>query len=336
MEKEKDYRQFDLEDFVTDDQFIDWAQGRRPEKNEFWEEYLQANPAQQQNINQAKAIVAGFKFEEPLIEDDFFTRLNGRINQSIGAEETLPRLPVKDKNYRLLYRAIAGIAAAVLLILAFVFYPRTIVIENGYAGIKTVVLPDSSVVILNANSSLSYPEKWDKQNREVQLQGEGFFSIRHLTSNSHVVPFRVHAGELNLHVLGTSFNVNNRTAQVEVILKTGRLKVTHGDQEVFMKPADGLTYNQEKGTLTLKKVKDCDYTDWTRLEYIFNDLSMERVAQKLEYFYGIKINFEDDTFKNEKLSGRLGLSSLGETIETLELLLHKNIEVKDKQVTISR
>lgn len=332
---QKNYQQFDLGDFVSDDLFIKWAQGKSPQDNNFWEAYISANPAQKSILLEAKELVAGFNFQQEEISSDFFDKLNERINHSIDEVDAV-QAATKNTSHKLGYRIAAAIAASLLIALAFLFYPKHIIIENGFAGIKQVVLPDSSIVLLNANSSLVYAKNWDKNDREVKLIGEAFFKIKHTTEKGHVLPFKVYANDLKLNVLGTSFNVISRNAKVDIILKTGRLKVTSDEEEVYMKPADHLFYDKEKGKFILTKISNDDYLDWTRMEFVFNDLSIAQVTQKLEYFFDVKVQFEDEAIKKEKLSGRIGLLNINETFHTLELLLNKKIVINGKQVTIAK
>jgi len=419
-EMQKDYLLFNLEDFISDDLFIKWAQGKLPQKETFWEDYIKNNPGQKYMILEAKDLVANINFELPAVADDFFERLNVRINSSVDQEilaqqdlvsknstqksenqeisspettaqnsevqKNSDQEPIaqnskveegtdqdtssikttaqnstdlevtinavnqhntnddfafakerkKTKNYNIAFRVAIGIAASLLIVLTYVFYPRNVVIENGFAGIKEIILPDSSVVLLNANSTLTYPNNWDQSNRQVKLSGEAFFKIRHQINNGHVVPFKVELKEVDLHVLGTSFNVISKPEQVDVVLKTGRLKVTHDDQEVFMTPADHLVYNQLQNKFMVNKVDNEDYLDWTRMEFVFNNLTVGQVTDKLAAYFDLKFHFEEEEVKNEKLSGRLGMSDQQETLHTLELLLNKKIIVNKMDVTIIR
>lgn len=349
METQKNYQQFDLEDFVSDDNFIRWAQGKSPESEAFWNNYISTHPAQEAIILEAKDLVSGFIFEQPDIDEDFFMRLNDRINLSLDQETTADKpdiandIPVaaeqpqpERKNYKLAIRIATGIAASILIFLAFLFYPKEVTIENGFAGIKEVVLPDSSIVMLNANSKLSYAGNWNPHQREVKLTGEGFFRIRHRTENGKVIPFVVAANDLKLHVLGTSFNVINTPQLVQITLRTGKLKVTHDQDSVFMKPEDQLAYDLKKKSFSLQRVSDNNYMDWTKLEFVFNDLSIDLVTQKLAAYFDIRFHFDDPAVKQEMLSGRLDLSNQKETLHTLELLLNKKIEIKGREVTINR
>jgi len=361
METQPNYQQFELEDFVSDASFIRWAQGKAPLSDGFWEQYIAANPQQKAMIAEAHDLVGAFAFVLPEIEDDFFDRLQNRLDESIAATEenkgtigspTSPIDPEKTlaidadnqrlkpdterKNYRLSMRIAIGIAASLLLVLAFLFYPREVTIVNGYTGIKEVLLPDSSIVILNANSDLSYADNWDPQHRQVNLRGEGFFRIKHRTENGKVLPFTVAVKDLKLHVLGTSFNVISSPENVLVTLRTGRLKVTHEDESVFMKPEEQLNYDLEKEKFSLRKVHDEDYMDWTKMEFVFNDQPVAKVTQKLAAYFDLHFHFDDPEMQKALVSGRLGLSDREETLHTLELLLNKKIEINGREVSVAR
>ena len=75
---------------------------------------------------------------------------------------------------------------------------------NGSKG--RFVLPDSTVVWLNSNSLLEYPETFSSSAREVSLSGEAYFEVR----RNEKLPFRVQAGEMKVEVLGTRFIVDKR------------------------------------------------------------------------------------------------------------------------------
>ena len=110
--------------------------------------------------------------------------------------------------------------------------------RTGYGEMKTIVLPDSSVVILNSNSSLRIPEQWsDAEGRQVWLEGEAYFQVQKQPAT--VRKFVVHTRQVDVEVLGTKFNVNTRRQQAVVSLEEGkvRLLVYKGDSAVLEKRA---------------------------------------------------------------------------------------------------
>lgn len=90
---------------------------------------------------------------------------------------------------------------------------------------KVIFLPDGSTVFLSPGSRLNYPSTFDgKKKREVFLQGQGFFDIKHNASR----PFIVHSGQVATTVLGTAFNIKAQPHEkyITVTVKRGKVSVS--------------------------------------------------------------------------------------------------------------
>lgn len=113
---------------------------------------------------------------------------------------------------RALFVKYAGYAAAIIILLfttPFIIYnfttPDDSLISEVYAPRKSKLkmkLPDGSIVWLNADSKLSYSESFSRKNRNVRLEGEGYFEVEH---GEH--PFVIQTDSAQIKVLGTKFNV---------------------------------------------------------------------------------------------------------------------------------
>ena len=107
-----------------------------------------------------------------------------------------------------------GLAASVLFFLCFYHYKnisqpeqKLLSFQTTYGETKRILLPDSSTVLLNANSSISWSTQWKQVGkREVNLKGEAFFDVRKMNG----MQFVVQSGGMKVKVLGTVFNVRNR------------------------------------------------------------------------------------------------------------------------------
>ena len=134
-------------------------------------------------------------------------------------------IPIVKTNW---FRMISGAAAVLIVGLAIfriVFGPlfpaQTRTLVSTDTMIKTF-LPDGSVVALNSNSQISFPEKFDKKNRAVILEGEGFFKVQPNPKQ----PFIIQAGGAFVKVLGTSFSVKaHRGSDVEIAVATGLVEL---------------------------------------------------------------------------------------------------------------
>jgi ferric-dicitrate binding protein FerR (iron transport regulator) len=163
--------------------------------------------------------------------------------------------------------------------------------------VKTITLPDGTLVSLNSNTLLTYPKRFANSTREVTIEGEAFFEV---TPNKEK-PFIIHAGNAQIKVIGTSFNVNAYPddKQVEVIVRTGKVQVVN--KEAVSKQSDELILNPgDKGTLVyssnaLQKAtnEDPNFLAWKTHDLIFRATSLGEVIRNLEKVYKVKIRLDD-------------------------------------------
>src|SRR5690554_1130205 len=128
--------------------------------------------------------------------------------------------------YSHIWSAVAASCLIMILAAIWIWQPSKssdiqYVTSNGET--MEIVLPDSSVVMLNANSSLVWRTSNQNELREVRLSGEAFFNVRSMTEK----PFRVYSNEMIIEVLGTSFNLNNRENKDEVFLEEGSIRINN-------------------------------------------------------------------------------------------------------------
>ena len=97
--------------------------------------------------------------------------------------------------------------------------------KTGYGQVKILLLPDSSKLVLNANSAVKIPQQWKEQgDRQVWLDGEGYFEVaKKITTHQK---FIVHTSQVDVEVLGTKFNVNTRRRQSLVALEEGKVQLS--------------------------------------------------------------------------------------------------------------
>lgn len=127
---------------------------------------------------------------------------------------------------------------------AFKPVPRLTV--STLAEVRTIRLPDHTEVTLNRYSSLTYPERFKGDTREVQLQGEAYFEVAKDARH----PFIVQAQEVNVKVLGTHFNVEayQPDASIKTTLLEGRVAVNipHTGEEMVLSPNESAIYDKER------------------------------------------------------------------------------------------
>lgn len=157
-----------------------------------------------------------------------------------------------------------------------------------------VVLSDGTHVYLNAGSTLKYPVRFiEGEKREVTLNGEGYFEVIKKGENSK---FIVHAGDMDVEVLGTSFNLSryDEDEEVRTVLVEGLVQLHYsaetGDQrQVKMIPNQRAVFNKKDGSLDVKSVNVEAYTSWRKGELLFKKSTFGRIRRKLERHFDLSI-----------------------------------------------
>ncbi|MEJ6981441.1 FecR family protein [Pedobacter sp. P351] len=186
---------------------------------------------------------------------------------------------------------------------------------------KKIILPDGSIVWVNAGSQISYSKDFGKQNRTIFLKGEAYFDI---AKSDTEIPFLVKAGIYTIRDIGTVFNVKAYPDELfETTVVEGKVsvegKLTEGSDEegkVFLDVNQVLKINRISNT---NKKKDLDleplkvvqiensqineYNGWKEDLLIFDGDTFEEIAKILERRYNVSIVFADDEFKKIQYSG---------------------------------
>ncbi|MGV3505389.1 MAG: FecR family protein [Adhaeribacter sp.] len=192
----------------------------------------------------------------------------------------------------------------------FVIKPREIVLATSFGQTKEFTLPDGSLILLNANSKLTYKDNWkDHNDREVWLSGEGFFEIK---PKKNKQKFIVHADNLYVEVLGTSFNVYNRRKEIQVVLKEGKVALSeeHSHHTMLLKPGDLVSYQGGDPAFVKKQVNPEDYLAWKKNLLSFREESLGNIFRLLADNYNLQITAEDPAILHRKFTGTVPAGDL--------------------------
>jgi transmembrane sensor len=169
-------------------------------------------------------------------------------------------------------------------------------------SIKKIVLPDGSTIWLNFDSKLRYAQQND---REVWLDGEGYFEIAPQQGKQ----FLVHAGNLDVQVLGTSFNVDAYAPGESIMVTVASGKVAIGNDEqgaVTLNADQEAVYKPDTGKIEKYDVGATDASAWKEGILVFKNASFRSIARKLERRYDVRIRFDGSRTSNALLSARFG------------------------------
>ena len=252
-----------------------------------------------------------------------------------------------------------GVAASLLigvLIGMWLYGDREQIVEREYAaydyaiskmmyttkGVKgRVVLPDSSVVWLNSDSRLFYPESFTEEVRQIVLSGEAFFDITKDTLRPMIVRT---SKAFKVEVLGTTFNLKSyeNDNRAEVTLYTGAINLildnpNGGTPEVrSMRPNQTITIG-EPLTKSANEPKDPKvYSAWKDGKIIFDDTPMSEVVKVLNRWHGVEFEIKDKEMLEYKITARFNSESITQIMDLLRLTSYIDYDIKDKTVSIRK
>ena len=267
----------------------DWIKNDRHLQN-LWEEEFSKSDA---GIN-------------PVLRDKLFARIK---EQTQGKEETQG----KD-NPRTIRMNPWKWAAAIVLPICIAFFTYYLVDSSQTVGAPfivkadkgdkaTIELPDGTNVVLNSASQLSYLNNFGENGRRVQLNGEAYFKVAH----DEKCAFIVQVGDLEVKVLGTSFNVSayEDAKDVTVVLLEGKVGVYAQKTSHIMKPGDKIEYNKATHKITATQVHPNDYIEWTKGNIYFEKESLENIMKTLSRIYDVEIRFDSNKLPNEYFTGTI-------------------------------
>ncbi len=299
-----------------------------------------------------------------------------RFHLILDAEEeenTNSFAPVRKINrnqYAWLY-----VAASVILILGIGFLfkkkledksslPNNLQQVSVKPGSKSkIILPDGTVVRLNGSSKLSYHKDFNKNVREVDLEGEAYFDV----TKDAAHPFIVHTSNIDIRVLGTIFNVKSydQDPTIEATLLRGSIEVYTKDDpsapKVILKPNEKLVFRKDKeddvasqknktndslkkyeagqdisiSTLSANRPDSLkEETSWLYNRLVINGDDFNKLAAKFERWYGVKINILSKDLEKYHFNGIFENETIEQALNALQLTVKFHYKINDEVVEI--
>lgn len=269
--------------------------------------------------------------------------LLGRIFAAAGdpAEEMPAEMP-RARRLRKLWLAAVPLAAA-LCAGAWFWIGDGTSEDKGWSTVQTrkgskskLTLPDGTEVVLNAGSSLSYAEGFRNGAREVRLNGEGYFKVAQNAEH----PFIVTTNSVVVRVLGTEFNLQayDSESKTETTLISGKVEVTvkKEGKSYLLEPRQKLAVvSNPPPAKTAARVDpappkvtllaaDTDRQDssltagaWVENRLVFNDEPLEILARRLERWYNVEVEIQDEALKQTRFTGSVENEPVSQILEIL-------------------
>ena len=253
--------------------------------------------------------------------DKAWKKVEARIHESSSQKQTIFNRLFQNPLYRV---AAAILFAALLLASGYEVYTsatnkKILEVSATNQILKTFTLPDGSLVSLNTDTKIKYPKIFAGNTREVSIEGEAFFQVK----PNKEKPFIIHAGNAQIKVLGTSFNVSAYPAAklLEVIVETGKVQVstpTAETKELILLPGDKGTLVYTGNSLLKSTNADPNFLAWKTRNLIFKATSLAEVIVSLEKVYKVDIQLADTKLNELLLTAQFNDYSLDFILKVIE------------------
>jgi ferric-dicitrate binding protein FerR (iron transport regulator) len=205
-------------------------------------------------------------------------------------EELLEKPVQSQAKVRSIFTYQLKVAASIILIAilgvlaGLRFYTTAVVCLAGEQ--KSAQLPDGSTVQLNAQSAVKFHPYWWKINRQVELEGEGFFKVKKGEK------FTVISTNGSTSVMGTSFNIYARDYDYEVTCLTGKVNVVakQSQDQIIITPNQMVKLNTNGKLDTNLNVDAKLATQWTTGKFLFTQVPLRKVLAEIGRQYNVTIN----------------------------------------------
>lgn len=188
-----------------------------------------------------------------------------------------------------------------------------------------IVLPDQSIVHLNADSKLTYGEPFIGEkgtNRRVSLQGEGFFEVAH----DSLRPFIIETASTRTEVLGTKFNLQQYANQTEVKLQVTEGRVRFSDRmqknNVLVTINEAALFNGAQ--FSKETIDGAQSPSWMNNVISFSNSTLEEAATVIARWYNVDVKFDEDALRKKRIKASFDNPSIEELLQEINYLLNIN------------
>lgn len=191
-------------------------------------------------------------------------------------------------------------------------------------------LPDASVITLNKNSSLTYPERFGGNTRAVALKGEAFFSI----TPDKQKPFIISVNNLQVKVVGTSFNIKGTGGITEVVVETGIVQVIKEGRLLELRAGEKAVLTPEAASWEKEKTRDKLYNYYRTKEFVCDNTPLWKLVDVLNEAYGSNIIITNQAIRNLPLTTSFYNESLDQVLLIISETLNIQVIKKDNSVLL--
>lgn len=198
-----------------------------------------------------------------------------------------------------------------------------------------MTLDDGSFVHMNSASNITYPNAFQADNRNIEMEGEVYFDIERDESR----PFNIKVKDYEIQVLGTSFNIQAYEDEEDfsVTVESGKVKVIldkEGRNSAVLEKNQKLIFNPVTNVTEIVDAESSVELSWRKGILHFDSTPFGKVEKTLERWYGVKIILEEDGLKHKSITGSHKNKNIKSVIEALTFATGTKYYVKDNSIII--
>ena len=213
-------------------------------------------------------------------------------------------------------------------------------ISTPMGGKFKVILPDGSLVVLNAASTLKYPLHFDEKLRKVSFTGEAYFEIAKLVDKQKKrIPFYVYSNNQIVEVLGTHFNINSYDNEEysKTTLLEGSVKIINEKSTAaakILKPGQQAVIKRGDVQTKIMIADEAQALAWKDGYFLFKNTNIKDVVNELERWYNVDIQY-DDAMEFENITGYISRNvKISSVLKMLQLSGIVNYEISGSKIII--
>lgn len=275
--------------------------------------------------------------EKEAIKAAMFARLASKIK-----ERDVPETRANRTRPTTFYRAAAAIALLCLLSYSLLTWKPDSIVEKvtvihslSTGASKKIILSDNSIVWLKGNSSIVYPEEFDRDARNVTLTGEALFEV----SKDLDHPFIIACGGLTAKVLGTSFNIKSSKDDIEVFVLTGKVALSSkgNNEALIVNGNEKAVYHTAADQMAKVGVTEAEKTEkisGTEYSMRFHATRMKEIIRRIEGKFEVTVSLSDPRLNNCTITADFTDQSLDRTLSMISQTLDIDYEIAAGKVTL--
>lgn len=340
-----DYCNYNVNDFVWDEDFRNWVLSPSKISEQFWQEWIKLHPESMADIEAAREIIFSLNIAE----------------KKLGAEERADFLDQamfkitgkKGHTLTTIKRLLVAASFISLLVVTYFYFLRPVHHQHSQTASKSlfyknhkdsdtsIKLSDGTEVVLDAKSSLRIDSFFNRSSRKVYLSGNAFFHVSRDTSK----PFYVYCRRMEAKVLGTSFRITSDSLsdKVQLIVRSGIVSVSMPEnvkgRDVGVKTVV-VTRNQQaecsiqNSTLSKSIIANPVESDENFINFVYDGKPVYDIFRDIEKAYDISVLFDKAAVPNHEFSGNLQGKTMQEKIEVICQALGFSYKIDDAKIFV--